>query len=501
MTFIQNFPLFTIILSLFFGVLSFALPRRAAKALSIVLLSVSAVFSASVLLYNLNSDTGYFVYLMGHYPAPIGNEISAGLLEPSFALLFETVLLCAILGGDRRILSDVEEGKHHLYYAMVDLAHVALVALCYTNDIFTAFVFVEICTIASCTLLLIRKTGAALVAATRYMIFSLVGSGLFLFGVILLYAVTGQLLFPQIYEAVSALRASGEYQLPLTVAIGLIVSGLAIKSGLCPFHLWMPDTYAAATPASSAILSGVISKGYIFLLLKVIYRAVGHGPFYDSGVQYILFAFGICGMVFGSLSAIRAKRLNYMIAYSSAAQIGYIYMGIGLGSSLALTASLLQMVAHAITKPMLFLADAGLRESADGSQSFSKLKGTGHYNRMAGVAFTAGAMSMIGLPIFAGFIPKLLYAMSAFGYGPATYAVLIALAISTLLNVAYFLRTVLTLYAASSAPHLRKIPLASDKGFVAIASLLILLNVVIGLHSQPLINLFERGIELFISLR
>ena len=504
MTFIQNFPLFTIVLSLFSGVISFALPRRAARAVTYALLTVSLALSLSVLFYNLSSETGYFVYLMGHYPAPIGNEISAGLLEPFFAALFEVVLLAAVIGGSKRIKMDIDESRQSFFFIMVDLVHVALVALAYTNDIFTAFVFVEICTIASCSLLLIRKTGRALVAATRYMIFSLVGSGLFLFGVVVLYAITGQLLFPQIYEAVGRLWDTRELHLPLTVAIGLMVSGLAIKSGLCPFHFWMPDTYAAATPAASSILSGVVSKGYIFLLLKIIYRAIGATPFYASGVQYILFAFGIAGMILGSVSALRAKRLNYMIAFSSAAQIGYIYVGIGIGTPLALTASLLQILAHALTKPMLFLSDAGLRKCAGDTveaERFKALRGAGHMNRVAGIVFTIGSMSMIGIPLFAGFIPKLLLATSAFGNGASTYVVLIALALSTLLNVAYFLRTVLTLYLPRPTHALTRITATWNVPFLITSIFLVLCNITIGLGAQPFISLFERGISLFISVR
>ena len=151
MTFIQNFPLFTIILSLFSAVISFALPKKAARAVTYTLLTLSLALSASVLVYNITSESGYFVYLMGHFPAPIGNEIAAGLLEPFFAILFETVLLSAVIGGADRIASDIDEKKQSFFYIMVDLVHVALIALAYTNDIFTAFVFVEICTIASCS--------------------------------------------------------------------------------------------------------------------------------------------------------------------------------------------------------------------------------------------------------------------------------------------------------------------------------------------------------------
>lgn len=501
MEFIQNFPFFTIILSFISAIAAFALRRRGARAVVVALLGAGILMSLTVLLYNDLGD-GYFVYRMGHYDAPIGNEIAAGLLEPFFALLFEVVLLCCTLGGDHRIRTDVEATKQHFYYAMVALCHVALMALCYTNDIFTGYVFVEICTLASCSLLMIRGTGRSLVAATRYMIFSLIGSGLFLIGIILLYSVTGHLLFPQMHATIGELWATGDYREPLTVSIGLMVSGLAIKSGMFPFHYWMPDTYGTATPASSGILSGVISKGYLFLLIKVIYRVVGIEVFAESGIQYILFTFGILGMIFGSLAAIRADNIYFMVAYSSAAQIGYIYMGLGLGTELALCASLFQIVAHALTKPLLFLAAGGLSDSVYGKQKFKALRGSAHNNRMAGFAFAAGALSMIGIPIFAGFVPKMLFGVSAFGHGFATYAVLAALAVSTILNVIYFMRTTLNLYAPAITYHpTHAVAWRSERSFAAVVTAMVLINIAVGLHSQPIISLLERGIDLFIRVR
>ena len=125
----------------------------------------------------------------------------------------------------------------------------------------------------------------------------------------------------------------------MTVAIGLMVGGLAIKSGLFPFHFWMPDTYGRATPASAGILSGVVSKGYIFLLIKIIYQVIGIEVFAASGIQDLLLVLGIGGMVVCSISAIQTGRLRTMIAYSSGAQIGYIYMGLGMGTQAALLAA------------------------------------------------------------------------------------------------------------------------------------------------------------------
>lgn len=496
---LMNFPFITIVLSLFSSVVAFAFKGRRARFVTYFLLSACAVMSCFVIIYNLSSETGYFVYRMGHYDAPIGNEISAGLLEPFFALLFEVVMLLSVIGGEKRIFSDIPEEKQKLFYVMVNLCHAALVALCYTNDIFTAYVFVEICTIASCSLLMASDKGRSLIAATRYMIFSLIGSGFLLIGVILLYSITGHLLFADLYEAITHLHSEGSYDFPLTVAIGLIVSGLGVKSGLFPFHLWMPDTYGTATPAASAILSGVISKGYIFMLFKIIFRVVGFDVFFGTGVQNILFIFGIHGMILGSVSAIRAKNVKFMIAYSSAAQIGYIYMGLGLGTRTAIVASLFQIVFHSLTKAMLFISAGGLCDAAGGKQDIASLRSSAHKNKIAGAAFLVGSLSMVGVPMFAGFIPKLLFASSAFESSSRMLLVLVALAVSTMLNVMYFMRTVLTVYHPCEGGASAKTRVYAS--FAVCALIFVAINAAVGINSQPISTLLEKGIELFANVR
>jgi len=501
MQFIENFPFFTIVLSLFCAVICFAFRDNRARFVCYGLLFAGAVMSASVLAYNLTSETGYFVYRMGHYDSPIGNEIAAGILEPFFVLLFEVIMLLSLIGGSYRIKRDVPESRHTFFCVMVCLTHAALSALCYTNDIFTAYVFVEICTIASCALLMARRPTRPLVAATRYMVFSLIGSSLLLIGIVLLYSVTGQLLFPQLYSTIQTLWATGEYTHPLTIALGLIVSGLTIKSGLFPFHWWMRDTYATATPAASGILSGVISKCYIFLLIKLIGRVIGREIYMESGIHTVLLIFGIVGMIFGSIAAIHAHNLNFMLAYSSAAQIGYIYMGLGLGTDAALLAALFQIVAHTLAKPMLFLSAMGLSDTVDRKQDFDTLRSSAHWNRFAGIGYAAGALSMVGIPIFAGFVPKLLFSVSAFGHGWKTYGILAALAVSTILNVVYFLRTLVNVYSpALVTTERRKITFRMASAFSIAVLLMVIINVAVGLYAQPLISLFEKGIYIFTSV-
>ena len=268
MSFSVNFPLFSVVASLLCAVISAVLPGKAARKLSLVLTGLVCVSSAVLFAYILplgeNVD-----YLMGHYPHPWGNELRISILEPLFSMVFSAVLFLCLLGGRKHLREDLEPDKSNLYYIMADLVQSSLLVLVYTNDIFTGYVFIEICTLASCGLLMIRQWGRTTLASVRYMIFSLVGSGMFLLGVVLLYNVTGQLLMPNLRLSISARWPRDLYITPITAAICLMTVGLAIKSGLFPFHFWMPDTYGFSTPSSAGILSGLISKGYIFFLIKI----------------------------------------------------------------------------------------------------------------------------------------------------------------------------------------------------------------------------------------
>ena len=496
MNFSLNFPLFAIILSLTFSVASALLPRKAARALSIVLVSLVATSSAAILIY-VGKTGESFVYQMGHFPHPWGNELKIGPLEALFSLAFSLVMLSCVTGGAKQLRLDLSEKTSNLYYAMVDLVQAALLVLVYTNDVFTGYVFIEICTLASCGILLIRQVGRTTLASVRYMIFSLVGSGLFLFGVILLYQITGHLLMPNLKESVAALWESGQYRVPLLAAMVLTVTGLAIKSGLFPFHFWMPDTYGYATPASSGILSGLVSKGYIFLLIKLVFDVYSAEVFYQSGLQNVFYVLGFIGMIVGSVSAMRENDIFRMIAYSSAAQIGYIYLGIGISPGFGVIAALFHILTHAVTKPLLFLSAAQLSETVGGKKRFRDLQGAAHSNRVAGFAFAVGALSMIGIPPTMGFISKYLFAVSAFRSDLKMIPTLIVLAISTVLNTVYFARTLIRIYHTAEGGHPGRIKISQQKQFAVSAGFLIAMNLAAGISSQPLVNLLNGSLNLF----
>lgn len=500
MEFIQNFPFMSIILSLFSGPLSMILNGKWAKRVNTAVISIIGVMSVCVLFYVAGTGEP-FVYRMGHFSAPWGNEIRAGVLEAFIAAFFCIIMLFSMLGGSLERKKEIEVDKQNLYYILTNLLLCSLLALIYTNDLFTAYVFVEINTISACGLIMIKQNGRTIEAATRYMIMSLLGSGLLLLGLCFLYDLTGHLLMSNIREQVQLLAATQQYHVPLFVAMGLMSVGLAIKSALFPFHAWLPDAYGYSTLSSAAILSSLVSKGYIFLLVKIFYRVIGFNVICESKVINVLFVFGIAGMIMGSVSAIQETDIRRMIAYSSVAQIGYIYMGFGLGTEQAVMASIYHILFHAATKSLLFVAASGITDASGDSRHFKDLTGAGYRNTLAGIAFTVGSLSMVGMPVFSGFISKLLFAQSAMGHAHKMLPTLIALAVSTTLNAVYFMKTVIRIYTPApkdgSMVQGRCIGWREQPAKSAALVCFILLNLILGLNSEPMIRLIESGLAMF----
>lgn len=504
MNFIWNLPLFTVVLSLFSGVLCMMLGRRAARNYTIAYECVLIVMVSCVLGYTLKTGEA-FTYSMGEFPAPWGNEIRAGSLEALIALLFAVVLLCCVTGGYHFIRKDIDDSKENLYFSILNLLTAALMAMTWTNDVFTGYVFLEILTLTSCGILIVREIGRTTLAAVRYMILNLMGSGMFLMGVVLLYDISGHLLMVPMRQSLAEIAADPASIPVISIAIGIMTVGISIKSGLFPFYFWMPDTYGWASPTSGAVLSALVSKAYIFLLFKIYYRAIGIDVLHKTPILNILFVLGICGMIVGSVSAMTASNVNRMIAFSSAAQIGYIYMGIGLGSVAGFAAAMFQILAHALTKSLLFLTTPYLAEVSGDSLKFHALQGSGHRDPLASRLFSIGALSMIGIPIFAGFSAKLMFGQAAVlsGNYRNILIVMIALGISSVLNALYFVRTMIRIYIdpdSSMKKPKRSRPVIdkSRTGFFLAGIVLSALNLFLGLFSWVASDVIYRGLGMFI---
>ncbi|MCQ2082430.1 MAG: sodium:proton antiporter [Lachnospiraceae bacterium] len=522
MEFVRNFPAISILACMFAAIISSGLPRKVGRVVNYSLIVLVGILSLTTFIYTLNLGESV-VYVMGMFPAPWGNEIRFGVLESGMALFFSIIMALSMWGGRHKMKDEVATDKEFLYYVLVDLLFSSLLALIYTNDLFTAYVFVEINTIAACGLIMIRQNGRTIEAAVRYMVMSLLGSGLLLLGIMMTYDITGHLLMSNIKEAIATIPPTGGYVEPLLIAITLMVIGLCIKSALFPFHSWLPDAYGYSTVSSAAILSSLVSKGYIFLLIKIFYRVIGFDTIANSKILNVLFIFGLIAMISGSLSAIKENDIRRMIAFSSVAQIGYIYMGFGMGNEFGMIASIFHILSHAATKSMLFISAIGLTDVSHGSRKFIDLTGSAHRNKVAGVGFLVGSLSMVGFPLFSGFISKLQFmdVASALSYSKMLPA-LIVLGISTILNAIYFMKTVLRIYTPLEKMGANRaqadvatntvasrvgingvvvepdfILFKNEKIYGIVIILFIALNVALGVCSNSIIAWIKTGLEMF----
>ncbi|MCL2616250.1 MAG: sodium:proton antiporter, partial [Defluviitaleaceae bacterium] len=336
-------------------------------------------------------------------------------------------------------------------------------------------------------------------ATIKYLFLSVMGSGLFLMSTALLYGITGHLLMEPINDSITVLVATGEYYFPLTLTMLLFIVSLAVKSALFPFHTWLPEAHGSATTAASAILSGLVVKGYVVMLMKMIYRVYGVDTLAALGVFHVLFLLGITGMVAGSVMACFQTRIKRLIAYSSVGQIGYIFMGMGLYTQGGFVAAGYHIIAHAFTKSMLFIA-AGALISASGSYNIADLTGAARKNKMAGIAFTVGALSMVGIPLFAGFVSKFYLAGAAVQGQHSIWITLPVLAISTFLNGLYYFPVLVRIYSKPEEEAGDAVPAAAVvakpvPSFAANFTLVCLIaaNVALGVLFAPLLAAIEVG--------
>ena len=496
-----NIPFLSIFIMMVSAILTPLFPKknRFPEKFSCFAVLVVGILSAYLLYALTNSGQSLsFNYPVGHFPAPWGNELRAGALEAILSLFFCISMFLSLTGNFATTAEDITKKRRSTFCVLVNLLMASLLALTYTNDLFTGYVFIEINTIAACAIVTVKESGSTIRAALRYLIMSLVGSGLVMISICLLYDLTGHLLMQNMHGAIEVLVATKSYLLPLTVALALITVGLAIKSALYPFSFWLPDAHGSSTNSSSAILSGLVLKGHIFMLIKVFYRVFGLDVIHFLRMDTVIFILGLSAMIMGSVHAMRQNNIKRMIAWSSVAQVGYIFLGVGLNTVAGVAAACLHIIIHACVKPMLFTAAGGLSSAAGHKKGLHELMGTFYLNPWAGAGLVAGACSMMGIPAFAGFASKLSLTLASFDSSVMFWA-LAALATSSVLNALYYVPAVIVVLTHAS-PSQGEV--SRRDGEVKVTKLykfsmfvFLVLNFYLGLFCVPLLRLITRGVN------
>lgn len=468
--FIVLFPLIAAYLILLVG------PRywRMARITSLI---------ASLLTWLLSLAIGYevwvsgpMVYHFGNWSPPWGIEFLVDHVSALFAVTVTTIGFLIIVFGFQLAHKDMKRQVMSQYYGIFLILVAALLGIAYSNDLFNIYILLEISSVAAAALVAVNGHKFALEASIKYLILSTLGSATVLLAIANIYSVTGHLNLGFIGDSFAV--AYQNYPLNILVSLGFLMVGLTIKAALYPLHIWLPDAHGSAPTASSAILSALVVKVYIMVLIKILFRVL---PFEFIGLvplDVILLIMSTLAIIMGSIYAIRQTDLKRMLAYSTVAQIGYIFLGIGLFTFHGLLGALLHIVNHAVMKGMLFLA-AGLLITLTGQRSISSLRGLGRVYPIPMVAFSLGALSMVGIPPLSGFFSKWYLGLGALEANQPIF--LIVILASSLLNALYYLPIVINAFFSSEPEIIEVKPIPSGAKISLIA--LSALTVVLGLFS------------------
>ena len=300
------------------------------------------------------------------------------------------------------------------FYALFLFMVAGMNGVMMTGDIFNLYVFFEIASVATIALIAFGVERHEFEAAFKYAIMSVTGSCFILLAIALLYGFTSTLNMAQIAYVFAH---SGKTNIGMMISV-LFIMGFGLKAALVPFHAWLPDAHPSAPAPVSAMLSGVLIKTLgFYTICRIFYNVIGTTP----DILGIFMFLGTISMVIGGLLSIGQWDIKRLLACSSISQMGYVFLGIGLGTPLGILGAIFHVFNHSMVKSLLFL-NAGAVEYATGTRDLRKLGGLAHKMPVTGATQFIGAMSVSGVPPFNGFWSKLLIIIAAVQAGRIGYA-------------------------------------------------------------------------------
>ena len=381
------------------------------------------------------------------------------------------------------------------YYFFFLMLVAGLNGVILSGDLFNAFVFMELSLIASYVLASFGLDSENFEASFKYAVMGSVSSILILFAIALIYSKTSSLSYAAIAESQLRYGAPGFF----TLLIVLITVGFGVKVTLVPFHAWVPDAYSSAPSPVSALYSGAVSKVLgIYMVLRLFFNVIGTTP----AILNLTASLGVLSIIVGVTLALYQWDFKRLLSYHSISQIGYIMLGIGLGTPLGLLGALFHLLNHTVFKSLLFL-NAGSVERATGKRNLHDLGGLAKKLPVTGSTSMVASLSISGVPPFNGFWSKFLIILACINAHSYWFALFAAL--GSILTLASFLkiqRYVFHGYLRDAFAGIKESPLFMTIPMIILALLCIFMGILLlpGLDSNFLglaLNVLQHGREHF----
>jgi multicomponent Na+:H+ antiporter subunit D len=427
-----------------------------------------------------------YVYEIGKWPIspiPLGIIFAFDSLSLLMVLTINLLSFACALYSVRYLDNYTGRWK---FWTLFLLMVAGLNGIAITGDLFNLFVFTEISAIASYALVAFGVEKEDLEASFKYQVIGEIGGLTILLAIALIYAKTSTLNMADIARTL----ASENKGILFWFIISLLTFGFLIKSALFPFHFWLPDAHSQAPAPISAMLSGIFIKILgIYSLSRLVFNIFGlnrsNAPHYFD----ILIILGILSIIVAGFIALQQRNYKRLLAYSTISQVGYIFVGIGIGNFWGIVGALSLIFAHALGKGLLFLT-AGSVEKALGTLDIEELCASPKRLPFYGVIYTLGALSLAGVPPFFGFFPKLFLILGAIK--EKMLGVGLVLGIFSVLTLAYLLKITNKVFTKKGGEKV-EVPISTLFSFLLLVGLIFILGIFYFNYLYP--NLIEKAGE------
>ncbi|MEM7250692.1 MAG: monovalent cation/H+ antiporter subunit D family protein [Pseudomonadota bacterium] len=396
-------------------------------------------FTACGLLWQVQTN-GPISYALGGWAHPWGIEYRVDHLNAIVLLVVSGISTLVLPFARDSIEREVPKSRLSYLYAGWILCLTGLLGMAITGDAFNVFVFLEISSLSTYMLVALGPDRRALMSAFEYLIIGTIGATFILIGIGLMYQLTGTLNMADLAERLP----SPSENRTVVAAIGFTLVGIAIKAAVFPLHVWLPRAYRFAPVAVTAFLAGSATKVSVYLLARFAFSVFGiEWSVGGFAITDLFLVIALAGSIVASLIAIYANDLKALLAYSSVAQIAYMVLGLSLANAAGISAAMIHLFNHALMKTALFMV-VGCVVFRTGRAEISNLAGLGRLMPWTMAAFVLAGLSLIGVPLTAGFISKWYLILAAIERDLMLVVVLII--ISSLMAVIYIWRVVEVAY-------------------------------------------------------
>jgi NADH-quinone oxidoreductase subunit N len=448
-------------------------------------------FYAAIAFGALIASIGYVVCEIVNDKVPpaavfSGDVLSNDLFSSVFAIAMLIVAIITTAGSFNFMRN---QSHPPVYYSLILLSTIGMVLVAYSTDLVMLFVAWELMSIPTYVLAgFMKKNPSSNEAALKYFLFGALSSAIIIYGISLVYGLTGT---TNIGGVMTGLTQVDPSMMPLAIlAVGMFIAGFGFKMGLVPFHMWLPDTYEGAPPTITALLAAGTKKAGFAAALRVIIMGM---VALQLDWTLALGVIAVMTMTVGNIAAIMQKNISRMLAYSSIGHAGYILIGLAVApyTELGIQGTLFHVLNHSVMKGAAFIAIAGIVTTL-GVTNIDKLKGLGRKMPIISIGLVVSLLALAGVPPTAGFWSKLILFGAALDTGVPSWAVWLAIAgvLNSALSVAYYSWIIRKMYFEGETEK----RIAEPKAIIGVMVFSIIFLVAIGVYPDPIIEFTKNAV-------